>query len=123
MNRQVPIADLNPVFKDVESLQEKIDILQNEAAKILDEVKSFPNISRTALHSAYENLEDGINLNETIKHLEIRLIKRALELSGGRQNRAAKLLRIKHTTLYEKIRRYRINHKEIFPSKRTLSRP
>jgi DNA-binding NtrC family response regulator len=123
MNRQAPIADSNPVLKDVDSLQEKIDILQNEAAKILDEVRSFPNISKTALHSAYEDLESGINLNETIRHIEIRLIKRALELSGGRQNRAASLLRIKHTTLHEKIRRYRINHKEIFHFKQTQSGP
>ncbi len=89
-------------------------MLQNEAVEILKEVKSFPVIYRSALHSANEKLEGGINLNETITDFEIRLIKRALELSGGRQNRAARLLNIKSTTLHEKIRRYRLNHFEIF---------
>ncbi len=116
MNRQALLTNSNRANRDVESLQKKMDILHNEAVEILNEVKSLPVIYKSALYSANEKIERGINLNETIKDLEVRLIKRALELSGGRQNRAAKLLNIKHTTLHEKIRRYRLNHNETFPT-------
>ncbi len=114
MDRQALITNSIHVKEDIESLQEKIDILKNETVEILKEVKSFSFIYRSSLHSASEKMERGINLNEAIKDIEIKLIKRALELSGGRQNQAAKLLNIKHTTLNEKIRRYGIDHRETF---------
>lgn len=113
MNRQAPTTDSDHVNRDVESLQKKLDSLQKETVEILKEVKSFSFIFKSALHSANEKMESGINLDEAIEDIEIRLIKRALELSGGRQIQAAKLLNIKQTTLNAKIKRYRINHKEI----------
>jgi transcriptional regulator with GAF, ATPase, and Fis domain len=113
MNRQVLTTKPIHSNKDVETLQKKVDILRKETLKILKEVKSFSFIYSSALLSANDNLERGIDLEEEIKNIEIRLIKRALEIAGGSQIQAARLLRIKHTTLNAKIKRYGINHKEI----------
>lgn len=47
---------------------------------------------------------DGINFNEVVSNLELAILNRALELSGGNKARAADLLGIKRTTLLAKIK-------------------
>jgi sigma-54 dependent transcriptional regulator, flagellar regulatory protein len=51
---------------------------------------------------------DGMDLKEYLADLEIRLIKQALEQSGGVVAQAAKLLNLRRTTLVEKLRKYGI---------------
>jgi transcriptional regulator with PAS, ATPase and Fis domain len=51
--------------------------------------------------------KDGeIDFFEEVKRFEIRLIERALNLSGGNQAKAAKLLKLGTTTLNYKIKSY-----------------
>jgi DNA-binding NtrC family response regulator len=49
--------------------------------------------------------EDGLDLPDYLGSIEKELIQRALERTGGNRNRAAELLRIKRTTLVEKLKR------------------
>ena len=49
-------------------------------------------------------LTDGIDLSQEVKKFEINLIKLALNQTRGNQARAARLLNIKPTTLYAKIK-------------------
>jgi DNA-binding NtrC family response regulator len=49
--------------------------------------------------------EDGLDLTEYLASIERDLIRRSLERTGGNRNKAAELLRIKRTTLVEKLRR------------------
>jgi DNA-binding NtrC family response regulator len=49
--------------------------------------------------------EDGIDLDAFIAGIERELIQRSLERTGGNKGRAAKLLKLKRTTLVEKIKR------------------
>jgi DNA-binding NtrC family response regulator len=49
--------------------------------------------------------EEGLDLNATLESVERRLIYDALERTGGNRNRAAALLRIRRTTLVEKLKR------------------
>lgn len=113
MNKQAVITKSNHMNKDVATLQKKVENLRRETLRILKEVKSFSFIYTSALMVANERIEQGIDLEEEIKNIEIRLIERALEICGGSQIQAARLLNIKHTTLNAKIKRYGINHKEI----------
>lgn len=53
-------------------------------------------------------LESGADFYKNVRRFEISLIKRALQLSGGSQTQAARLLKVKMTTLNSKIKRYRI---------------
>ncbi len=49
--------------------------------------------------------EDGIELAEYIGAIERELIRQSLERTGGNKGRAAQLLRLKRTTLVEKLKR------------------
>jgi DNA-binding NtrC family response regulator len=63
------------------------------------------------LHIEFKQAEDvaqGIDLEQEISRYEIELIKRALQLTGGHQSRAARLLRMNPTTLNSKIKKYGI---------------
>ncbi len=49
--------------------------------------------------------EDGLELDRVVSDFEHALIRRALERTGGNKRQAADLLRIKRTTLIEKLKR------------------
>ncbi|MDH3876187.1 MAG: sigma-54-dependent Fis family transcriptional regulator, partial [Desulfobacteraceae bacterium] len=51
---------------------------------------------------------DGISFNTAVNEFEKALIISALEKTNWVKNRAAQLLRIKRTTLVEKIKRYNL---------------
>jgi DNA-binding NtrC family response regulator len=51
----------------------------------------------------------GLDLDNEVKRIEVDLICAALKQSRGLQNKAARLLRIKPTTLFMKIRRHGID--------------
>ncbi len=53
--------------------------------------------------------EEGIDFNDHVSRLEKELLLKALKLSGGVKNRAAKLLNLNRTTLVEKLKRLNIS--------------
>ena len=52
---------------------------------------------------------EGIDLNDYLKKIETKLIKKALEKTNGNKNRASKLLSLNRTTLIEKMKKRSIN--------------
>ena len=52
--------------------------------------------------------EKGIDFYENVARFEAQLIELALEMTGGRQNRAAKLLHMRTSTLNWKIKKLEI---------------
>jgi DNA-binding NtrC family response regulator len=57
------------------------------------------------------NLSRGVSFYDEVAKFEIHLIKRALEITGGNQSQAARLLGMNTTTLNSKIKAYNINLK------------
>ena len=53
--------------------------------------------------------DDGFDLNNYLKNLETKLIKKALEKTNGNKNKASKLLSINRTTLIEKMKKRNIH--------------
>jgi DNA-binding NtrC family response regulator len=51
------------------------------------------------------DISEGISFYDEVNRFQIELIKRALEITGGHQSRAAKLLGMNTTTLNSKIRK------------------
>lgn len=51
---------------------------------------------------------DGLDLRDHLARLEVEFIRHALKASGGTVAQAAKLLRLKRTTLVEKLRKYEL---------------
>jgi DNA-binding NtrC family response regulator len=54
-------------------------------------------------------LNEGFDFYNEVRRFEIRLIKRALSMTGGSQTQAAKLLKLNATTLNTKIKNYQIS--------------
>lgn len=76
-----------------------------------DKLDSLRSTTRSLLHEAAANTqpvnidpEKGIDFYENVERFEIQLIESALEAAGGRQNRAAKLLNLRTTTLCTKMK-------------------
>jgi transcriptional regulator with GAF, ATPase, and Fis domain len=86
---------------------EKIDFLREETAALLNEVKALASLKNIIL-------ESDINFVEEVKKFEIYLIESALEKTGGNQADAARLLKIKPTTLNAKIKRYDIRLRKLY---------
>lgn len=53
--------------------------------------------------------DDGIDLRAAVDAFENRMIRQALEKTGGNKNKAAQLLRLNRTTLVEMVKRKRLN--------------
>lgn len=84
---------------------ERILGLRFETEALYEELEKLSNISK-------HNFGDNINFKEGVKKIEINLIKYALGKSGGNQAKAAKILKLKHGTLHDKIKRYKISCSE-----------
>ena len=56
--------------------------------------------------------EEGLDLKEYLGNLEQTLIQQALDDAGGVVARAAERLRIRRTTLVEKMRKYGMNRRD-----------
>ncbi|HEX4242976.1 MAG TPA: sigma-54 dependent transcriptional regulator [Steroidobacteraceae bacterium] len=63
----------------------------------------------TAVESGVELPEGGIDLKDHLSAIEIGLIRKALEEADGTVAEAARLLRMRRTTLVEKLRKYRLS--------------
>jgi DNA-binding NtrC family response regulator len=81
----------------------------------VDEMDALRSQIRSLLHEASLRTmpvnidsEKGIDFYENVALFEIHLIESALEMSGGRQNYAAKLLNMKASTLCTKIKQLKI---------------
>lgn len=57
----------------------------------------------------HDSLADGLDFYEEVRRFEVRLIKAALSYAEGSQVRAAKLLRLRGSTLNMMISRYKID--------------
>jgi len=90
---------------------ERLEKIKEMAAALLDEAESLDHENALAEASATVNkLTDktSVDFQDEVRRFEMRLISRALELTGGNQARAARLLRLGATTLNYKIKIYEL---------------
>src|ERR1051326_2339921 len=84
---------------------EHLGVIKEMVLALLDEVKSLAEIQVSAPGAA----DDEQDFYEMVMEYEKFLIRRALLRARGNQARAAQMLRLKPTTLYNKIKAYHIN--------------
>ena len=78
--------------------------------RTLKEVVNALSFAVGALSSAQQAENgDGLDFYEAVRRCEIMLIKRALTKTRGNQAQAARILKLKQTTLHGKIKKYRIS--------------
>ena len=82
-----------------DSLREELEVRANIGA-------GMPSFASTSLPS------DGLDLKEYLGNLEQGLIQQALDEAGGVVARAAERLRIRRTTLVEKMRKYGMSRRD-----------
>ena len=90
---------------------ERLNKIRDLALALMDEAKSLDHENGLAEASAtIENLslKSRLDFFDEVRRFEVRLITRALEVSGGNQARAARLLGLGTTTLNYKIKAYEI---------------
>jgi DNA-binding NtrC family response regulator len=82
-----------------------LDAGRNEidTADLPPEVQATPQATATPF---VEFPDEGLDLPAYLSSIERDLIRRSLERTGGNRNKAAELLRIKRTTLVEKLKRF-----------------
>ena len=88
---------------------QRLERIREMATVLLDEAASLECEAALAEASAAPNkldLNSGIDFFEEVRRFEMRLISRALELTGGNQARAARMLGLGTTTLNYKIKAY-----------------
>ena len=73
-----------------------------QVADLPPEVQAIPQQAETPF---VDLPDDGLDLPAYLSAIERDLIQRSLDRTGGNRNRAAELLRIKRTTLVEKLKR------------------
>ena len=96
-----PRAGANHLTLDANALPGQIEMLQKAALSLLKEVQTISTLEAA-------DIVRGIKFYDEVERFERELIMRALELTGGHQVRAARLLGLKVTTLNSKVKRYRI---------------
>ena len=94
------------IGKEATGLEAQINSLKVLALTLLREVENLeaPDAIGTA---------DALDLSAAVHRFEAEMIRSALIRTGGRQRPAARLLGMKATTLNAKIKRYRIEPKEV----------
>ena len=99
--------------RELENLVERLAVLKGEGeigvADLPGPIRNARSAPPTAAASPSEIPTalppEGVDLYKVLADLEDRLIREALERSGGNKNRAAKILGLNRTTLVEKLRK------------------
>jgi sigma-54 specific flagellar transcriptional regulator A len=105
-------TDARPNASPLEHLEESLnplEILETlESIDIADPATAPAAGRRIDVHGSID-LTHGIDLKDHLSAIEIGLIRQALEEADGTVAEAARLLKIRRTTLVEKLRKYRLS--------------
>jgi DNA-binding NtrC family response regulator len=96
--------------RELQNLIEMLVVMKEEGEIGVDDlpakIRNVPNGNASSGTIIFS--EDGIDFNDQVSRLEKELLLKALKMSGGVKNRAAKLLNLNRTTLVEKLKRLNI---------------
>ena len=96
--------------RELQNLIEMLVVMKGEGEICVDDlpakIRNAPSGNVNAGTIIFS--EGGIDFNDYISRLEKELLLKALKMSGGVKNRAAKLLNLNRTTLVEKLKRLNI---------------
>ena len=100
---QVPDEN-TPVERSVDAqvaLHDGIDSLNRLVAQLAAAVETLEE-------PTVPSIENGLDFYAEVRKFEMSLIQRALKYTGGAQNKAAVILKLKHSTLNSKIKNYKL---------------
>ena len=83
------------------SLHDGIDSLNRLVAQLAAAVETLEE-------PTVPSIANGLDFYAEVRKFEMSLIQRALKYTGGAQNKAAMILKLKHSTLNSKIKNYKL---------------
>lgn len=115
--------DLNAKKKEIKhpnslsEIETKLSVLRDALSSLTEAVsllQSMKTVETNLLLNHFETdfPENGVVFQSAVKRYEVSLVKQALRASKGNQTRAAKLLKLKLSTLNAIIKRNKINFGE-----------
>ena len=90
---------------------QRLEKIRDMASALLQEAESLNHENALAETSAtvdHLSVRSRVNFFDEVRRFEMRMISRALELTGGNQARAARMLGLGTTTLNYKIKAYEL---------------
>ena len=102
--KRIDAHDLPAKFRSAQEMESGSALPDAPAAAVAESCVEIPPASRLP--------REGIDLKEYLSALEINLIRQALDEAGGVVAHAAKLLKMRRTTLVEKLRKYGLQRGE-----------
>ena len=106
--KSLPPFDPAMMFASLDDDETFNDVRAHSGSEIRSDVEVDTELSID--HLATEVGADGLDLKEHLAQMEIMLIKQALSSTNGVVAHAAKLLKMRRTTLVEKLKKYGINN-------------
>ena len=93
---------------EIERRVQQLAVIAKAFAKEIESLQTeLANTRRTSKQVDFDT--DGIDFYREIQRYEIELIRNALHHCDGNQSQAARLLRMKYTTLNAKMKHYGLN--------------
>ena len=83
-----------------------LEIVEEIVKKVFQEIEEIITNQKSEVETIKEVTDKKIDLVIEVQKYEVGLIRCALSHTKGNQRRAAKLLKVKFTTLHNKIKRY-----------------
>lgn len=100
----------DPNTHDASELEHRVQQLTLLARALASEIESLQHeLSTDYDREPIQFDNEGIDFYNEVERYEIELIKSALDRCGGNQTQAARLLRMKSTTLNAKMKHYGLN--------------
>lgn len=101
----------------VNEIETKLSVLRDALSSLTEAVSLLQSMNSAETDLLFNHLEsnfpeNGVVYQSAVKRYEVNLIKQALRASNGNQTRAAKLLRLKLSTLNAIIKRNKIKSGE-----------
>lgn len=93
-------------IRELKNVVQRMVVLSTEGIISADNIPEYITKDEKAYIDKKET--SSYDLEDNVKELEIRLIKKAMELAKGNKAKAANILNIKRTTLYYKLNQYDI---------------
>ena len=107
--RAAPKSAEKGVSVSPELLEELLAAGDGDAPEDATEIDNNAALAATAELTEFELPRGGMDLKDHLSAIEIGLIRQALEEADGTIAEAARLLRMRRTTLVEKLRKYRLS--------------
>lgn len=90
-------------------------LIRNEKISVVDDLARLRRTVKNLLHEVdkraggvHIDAEKGVDFYQAVERFEADLIRSALAICGGRQNRAASLLKLRNSTLSAKMKQLKM---------------